>query len=125
MKKLLRERDIGKEEKRLIPFRECTCSECCRECSFKIRSDAEYFAEKLLSVSLPKIKEKAMLLSYAVKIPQALKKHTVSYSQNEAERLCNCTIIKYIRKAELNVPYSITLSEIKKIIEISKIKRGE
>ena len=113
------------KEKRLIPFRECTCSECCRECSFKIRSDAEYFAEKLLSVSLPKIKEKAMLLSYAVKIPQALKKHTVSYSQNEAERLCNCTIIKYIRKAELNVPYSITLSEIKKIIEISKIKRGE
>lgn len=109
----------GKERK-LIPFRECACSDCCKTCSFKIRSDAEYFAEKLLSISVPKIKDKKSLLSYAVRIPQALKKHTAKYTDNEIEQLYNCTIIKFIRKAELSMPYIVTLSELRKIIELSK-----
>lgn len=109
----------GKESK-LIPFRECACSDCCKTCSFKIRSDAEYFAEKLLSVSAPKIKEKKSLLSYAVRVPQALKNHTVKYTENEIEQLYNCTIIKFIRKAELTMPYIVTQNELRKIIELSK-----
>lgn len=109
----------GKESK-LIPFRECACSACCRTCSFKIRSDAEYFAEKLLSVSTPKIKDKKALLSYALRIPQALKKHTAKYSENEIEQLYNCSIIKFIRKAELSMPYVVTQNELRKIIDLSK-----
>jgi len=109
----------GKENK-LIPFRECACSNCCKTCSFKIRSDAEYFAEKLLSVSTPKIKDKKALLSYAVRIPQALKKHTAKYSENEIEQLYNCSIIKFIRKSELSMPYVVTQNELRKIIELSK-----
>lgn len=109
----------GKERK-LIPFRECACSDCCKTCSFKIRSDAEYFAEKLLSISAPKIKDKKALLSYAVRVPQALKKHTAKYTENEIEQLYNCTIIKFIRKAELSMPYIVTLSELRKIIELLK-----
>ncbi len=108
------------KESRLIPFRECACSGCCKTCSFKIRSDAEYFAEKLLSVSIPKIKDKNTLLSYAVKVPQALKKHTAKYTQNEIGQIYNCTIIKFIRKAELSMPYIVTQNELKKIIDISK-----
>lgn len=109
----------GKESK-LIPFRECACSECCKICSFKIRSDAEYFAEKLLGVSAPKIKDKKALLAYAVRVPQAVKKHMTKYSEDEVERLYNCTVIKFIRKAELSLPYMITQSELRKIIELSK-----
>lgn len=109
----------GKESK-LIPFRECACSSCCKTCSFKIRSDAEYFAEKLLSISTPKINDKKALLSYAVKVPQALKKDIPKYSEKEIEQLYNCTIIKFIRKAELSMPYVVSQNELSKIIEISK-----
>lgn len=109
----------GKENK-LIPFRECDCSDRCKTCSFKIRSDAEYFAEKLLSVSKPKIKDKKALLNYAVRVPQALKNHISKYSKTEAEQLCNCTMIKFIRKAELSMPYVVTQTELRKVIELSK-----
>lgn len=108
------------KESRLIPFRECACSDCCKTCSFKIRSDAEYFAEKLLSVCMPKIKDKKALLSYAARVPQALKKHTAKYTENQIEQLYNCTIIKFIRKSELSLPYVVTQNELSKIIELSK-----
>lgn len=115
----------GKESK-LIPFRECACSDCCKTCSFKIRSDAEYFAEKLLSISVPKIKDKKILLSYAVRVPQALKKHTDKYSEREIMQLYNCIVIKFLRKAELSLPYTVTLPEIKKVIEKSQqLLQGE
>lgn len=109
----------GKESE-LIPYRECACSGCCKTCSFKIRSDAEFYAERLLSVSTPKINDKKALLSYAVKVPQALKKHTSKYSEKEIEQLYNCTIIKFIRKAELGFPYIVTKAELSKIIELSR-----
>lgn len=108
------------KESKLVPFRECSCSNICKTCSFKIRSDSEYFAEKLLSVSALKIKDKKALLSYAVRIPQVLKKHSARYSDNEIEQLYNCTIIKFIRKAELAMSYIVTQNELRKIIELSK-----
>lgn len=61
------------KESKLVPFRECSCSNICKTCSFKIRSDSEYFAEKLLGACTPKITDKKALLSYAIKIPQVLK----------------------------------------------------
>lgn len=108
------------KENKLVPFRECSCSNICKTCSFKIRSDSEYFAEKLLGVCAPKIKDKKALLSYAIKIPQVLKKHIKRYEKNEIEQLYNCTIIKFIRKAELSMPYIVSQNELCKIIDVSK-----
>lgn len=108
------------KENKLVPFRECSCSNICKTCSFKIRSDSEYFAEKLLGVCAPKIKDKKALLSYAIKIPQVLKKHIKRYGKNEIEQLYNCTIIKFIRKAELSMPYIVSQNELCKIIDVSK-----
>lgn len=109
----------GKESK-LVPFRECSCSNICKTCSFKIRSDSEYFAEKLLGACTPKITDKKVLLSYAIKIPQVLKKYIERYEENEIEQLYNCTIIKFIRKAELSMPYVVSQNELCKIIDVSK-----
>lgn len=108
------------KESKLVPFRECSCSNICKTCSFKIRSDSEYFAEKLLGACTPKITDKKALLSYAIKIPQVLKKYIERYEKNEIEQLYNCTIIKFIRKAELSMPYVVSQNELRKIIEISK-----
>lgn len=108
------------KESKLVPFRECSCSNICKTCSFKIRSDSEYFAEKLLGVCASKIKDKKDLLSYAIKIPQVLKKHIERYEKNEIEQLYNCTIIKFIRKAELSMPYVVSQNELCKIIDVSK-----
>lgn len=108
------------KESKLVPFRECSCSNICKTCSFKIRSDSEYFAEKLLGVCTHKITDKKALLSYAIKIPQVLKKHIERYEENEIEQLYNCTIIKFIRKAELSMPYVVSQNELCKIIDVSK-----
>lgn len=108
------------KESKLVPFRECSCSNICKTCSFKIRSDSEYFAEKLLGACTPKITDKKALLSYAIKIPQVLKKHIERYEENEIEQLYNCTIIKFIRKAELSMPYVVSQNELCKIIDVSK-----
>lgn len=108
------------KQKCLIPFRECVCSSVCALCSFKVRNDAEFFASKFLNVCGAKIKDKKLLIGYTVKIPQALKKHAEKYSEKEREQLYNCTIIKFLRKAELSLPFTVTLSEIKQILAKSR-----
>lgn len=107
------------KQKNLIPFRECKCSSVCETCSFKVRNDAEYYASKLLNSSAPKIKDKKSLLSYAVRIPWVLSKNASKYTSKELQQIYNCTIIKYIRKAELSMPFTVTLKEVKKVIDIS------
>lgn len=109
------------KQKFLIPYRECSCTDC-KDCSFKIRADAEFYAEKLLGQTLSKINDKKTLIGYAMHITPVLKKRSNRYSEIEFKRLCDCTIVKYIRKAKLNFPYEISPVEIKKIIEISRRK---
>lgn len=105
----------------LIPYRECSCAGC-KNCSFKIRADAEFYSEKLLSQTLPKINERKALIGYAMQITSVLKKKTEKYTPEEMEKLCACTIVKFIRKARFSLPYDISQVEIKKIIEISRRK---
>lgn len=109
------------KQKLLIPYRECSCTDC-KDCSFKIRADAEFYAEKLLGQTLSKINDKKILIGYAMHITPVLKKRSNRYSEMDFKRLCDCTIVKYIRKAKLNLPYEISPVEIKKIIEISRRK---
>lgn len=104
----------------LIPFRECDCSPVCNLCSFKIRNDAEFFASKLLNSCSSKISDKKTLITYACKIPSVLQKQSLKYADKEKQQLYNCTIIKFIRKARLSLPYTVTQAEFKKIIELSR-----
>lgn len=103
------------KQKRLIPYRECSCTDC-TECSFGIRADAEYFSEKILDSALPKIDSKKTLFGYAVKVPTFLSKNLRKYSDEDAKKLCSCVKVKLIRKAKLSLPFDVLLSEIKKII---------
>lgn len=103
------------KQKRLIPYRECSCTDC-SECSFRIRADAEYFAEKILGAALPKIDSKKALFGYTVKVPVLLNKYLVKYSQEDANKLCSCVKVKLIRKARLSLPYEVSLSELKKLV---------
>lgn len=105
----------------LIPYRECSCAGC-KSCSFKIRDDAEYYSERLLGQTIHKINERKALIGYAMQIPSVLKKRSEKYTPEEMEKLCACTIVKYIRKARFSLPYEISQIEIKKIIDISRRK---
>ena len=107
------------KQENLIPFRECKCSSVCEKCSFKVRNDAEYYASKLLNASSTKLKDKRDLLSYAVKIPKVLSKYAFKYSTKERLQVSNCTIIKFIRKAELGLPFTVSLKDLQKAINIS------
>lgn len=103
------------KQKRLIPYKECACTDC-SECSFQIRADAEYFAEKILDKALPKINSKKTLLGYTVKVPDLLAKTLPKYSEEDAKKLCSCVKVKFIRKAALNLPYEVSLKELKQLI---------
>lgn len=104
------------KQKRLIPYRECSCTGC-TECSFKIRAEAEYYAEKIMGTALPKINSKKTLFGYTVKVPVLLEKYLKKYSEEDSKKLCSCVKVKLIRKAILNLPYEVSLSELKKLIE--------
>lgn len=108
------------KSKMLIPFRECACSSACSNCSFKIRNDAEYFSSKLFNSCSYKIRDKKTLFGYSLRVPHALRKHISDYNEKEVEQFYNCTIIKFLRKAELNLSFTVTLPEIKKIIDRSR-----
>ena len=103
------------KSKRLIPYRECSCAGCL-ECSFKIRADAEFWAEKILSAALPKIKSKKTLLGYTIKVPELIGKHLAKYPAEQVNQLCSCVKVKLIRKAKLSLPYEVSLNELKQII---------
>ena len=103
------------KQKRLIPYRECSCTDC-TECSFKIRAEAEYYAEKIMGTALPKINSKKTLFAYTVKVPSLLAKSLAKYSDEDAKKLCSCVKVKLIRKAALNLPYNVSLSELRQLI---------
>lgn len=108
------------KSKMLIPFRECACSSVCSNCSFKIRNDAEYFSSKLFNSCSYKIRDKKTLFGYSLRVPHALRQHISDYNEKAIEQFYNCTIIKFLRKAELNLSFTVTLPEIKKIIDKSR-----
>lgn len=103
------------KKKRLIPYRECSCASC-SECSFEIRANAEFFAEKIMGLASDKFENKKTLFGYTVKVPTLLNKHILNYAEEDARKLCNCVKVKLIRKAKLNLPYDISLVELKKLI---------
>lgn len=103
------------KQKRLIPYRECSCTDC-TECSFKIRAEAEYYAEKILGSALPKINSKKTLFGYTVKVHELLAKSLSKYSEEDSKKLCSCVKVKLIRKAILSLPYEVSLKEIKQLI---------
>lgn len=103
----------------LIPFRECEYCKICGRCSFKVRNDAEFYSSKLLNDSLGKIENENILLYYAQKIPKVLQKKKDKYGENEFLQVCACTMIKYVRKAELVLPITVNMQNIKKCIDIT------
>lgn len=101
----------------LIPFRECSHSNVCVNCDFRIREDAEYFATKYFNIVRFKIADKKQLIICAVNVVAFLKKQNVKESM---EKLYNCTIIRFVRKAQLNFPIIISMQELEKILELAK-----
>ena len=108
------------KKERLIPYRECSCVDLCKSCSFEIREDAEYYASKYLSETAPTIKEKKHLLVYAINIPKFLRNNNFTHKDETFERVCCCTMVKYIRKAQLSLSYRVSQDEIGRTMKFMK-----
>lgn len=113
------------KQKNLIPYTECQCSSVCKTCSFSCRNDADYFSSKCYEQTRSKITDKKVLLAYMAKIPNWLEKSGKNCNDSEFCRLCNCTMIQFVRKCKLNLPIDVSLRDLQSIINDISRKRGK
>lgn len=97
----------------LKPFFECNIFESCKNgCNFRVRSNAEYIANKLYNICEHKIKSEEDLKKYVISIPQILQ-NNIDYSDEERRRFLNCVKVKFLRK--MLMERSFTLPNREKI----------
>ncbi len=101
----------------LIPFSQCAHSRSCLSCDFKIRSDAEYYANCYYRESVSHITDLISLDKYMRRIPAWLKQK--NQEEKDMQRLCNCVVIRFLRKYLLNQRISITFRQQHKLLERS------
>ena len=104
-------------KKMLRPYRECTgCSNCRDNCDFRLRAQAEYYAEKLYERNSKAIKQKNDVIQYLTYFETMLKNVMEKYSDYDKKRLLDCTKLKFIKKMELEQGMTFTDSEKIKMI---------
>jgi hypothetical protein len=108
----------------LKPYYECNYSESCRKnCSFSIRSQADFYAEKLADTFAGRITDENMLAKYLLKLHEMVIYYERSNSdKRNLKRLCNCTKIRFLRKLALTQPFQIAENERKRMLIDSLIK---
>lgn len=96
----------------LVPFRQCQYSAPCSCCDFKIRADAEYYANRFYSEVANKISDLPHLGAYMRILSKKLKeKAEIDLDDNAFMRLCNCVKIRFLRKFLLNRNLSVTIEQ--------------
>ena len=96
----------------LVPFRQCQYSAPCSCCDFKIRADAEYYANRFYSEVANKISDLPHLDAYMRILSKKLKeKAEIDLDDNAFMRLCNCVKIRFLRKFLLNRNLSVTIEQ--------------
>lgn len=91
-------------KKALIPFNECRLADTCQEdCDFRVRSNAEFFAEKFVREYGEKITDASSLMIGLAGVDKwFLVKQKLDIDSNEPKRLINCTKIRILRKILLH-----------------------
>ena len=110
----------------LIPHMECKYNCLCKtECDFKVRSNADFIASRLINTYLYDISEKASFVKFLVNIDKAIAETVEEYEDIVPDiRLSNCIKIKFLRKALLIKNFGITNKEYKVILEHRNFLKG-
>jgi len=102
---------------RLKPFAECTCCDECRDgCDFKLRAQADYYANRYVLAYQDKIKDKRSLKLYMLGVGKFLSKVASGMEPKKAAQMTKCTAIRFMRKMQLNLPVRLTKAEVCKIL---------
>ena len=104
----------------LIPHAECKYSELCRgACDFKVRADADYYANYIFNTFGAKISDKEKLIKYIYVLHELV----IQYEKNNRDKsnlkqLCNCTKIKFLRKMQLAKPFlQLSKTEVNRLLK--------
>lgn len=107
-----------KEHSELLkPYRECgMCEECSRTCSFNVRSNAEYIANSAFSIYRKEIDSADNLKKCIFYLPDLMKNYFTRCKDINIRQLQICTRIKLMRKIMLELPFSLSEKDVKRII---------
>lgn len=110
----------------LIPHRECVHNCFCKEdCDFKIRSNADFVASRLINDYLYDIADKTAFVKLLVQLDRPITSILKEVpSINFSIRLSNCAKIKFLRKALLNKNFGITRAEYNMILKHPSFLKG-
>ena len=105
----------------LNPFHECKlCKDCASGCDFKLRSKADYYANKLLMAYGSKINEKKDLLLYLTTVEQSLVKVLEDFDKKQRNQIINCATIRFARKVQIYSSLRVSKSEIMNILVMER-----
>ncbi len=110
----------------LIPHRECSYNCMCKsDCDFKIRSNADFVASRLINDLLYDVPDKASFVKLLVRLDKPIAgilrdNPSIEYSI----RMSNCAKIKFLRKALLINTFGITKAEYAAILKHPNFLKG-
>lgn len=102
----------------LKPFRECSsCDICNDECDYHVRSDANYYANKIFSKCAKELTDKVEFVRYIQGIEVLLKSAIENYDENKRERLIKCSMIQLRRKVQMETKLVLSDNEMKVLLK--------
>lgn len=116
----IKERNVYWQEhkKDLRPFTECDfCFSCKMDCEYIIRSDADYWANKIFYENKQSITTRETFIEALLRIPRVIAALELSYSKEKIERFTNCCIIRFRRKVQLETSLQISNTELGRVLE--------
>lgn len=106
-------------QKLLMPHRECrhNCY-CCGGCDLILRDDAAYLASRLIQDFPEKLSDKKVFVQFLVTMNnEIVRMLNARPSMQKTKRMINCVKIKYLRKALLDIPFTVSDQEYDRIME--------
>ncbi|MDR1712953.1 MAG: ATP-binding protein [Coriobacteriales bacterium] len=109
----------------LKPFVECGLSAACvGGCDFRVRADAEHYAELYLQEYSARIIDGQSLYNYASLLDKWFARQGIEAGV-DGQRLLNCARIRLLRDALLQKNFKISDANIRKILEKLLVDEGE
>ena len=102
----------------LKPFTECRYSAVCvGGCDFRLRSQADYYASKILMQYSKELSSAKTALSYLQAMGKILGKVTGGEDEAKRVQMIQCARIRFVRKVRLEKGFDIAPALIRKILE--------
>lgn len=107
------------KKKFLRPFSACEyCRYCTEDCNFMIRSNADYFASRLLEIYGRKISDLDYLKRFLVTIPKLIEGSVekYQYTLEQENRMIACIKLRFYRKYKMESDIQLTQKELRQVL---------